>query len=62
MASSSSGILVDGRRICPTIINNEVSAKERLPLDYAWHSCMYSRTLLGFILEVIIERKCPTHA
>ena len=41
LASSLSGILVDGRRLCPKIINNEVSAKERLPLDYAWHSCMY---------------------
>ena len=29
--------------------NNEVSSNESLPLDYAWHSWMYSRNLiLGF--------------
>lgn len=29
---------------CLPIHNNEVSANESLPLDYAWHLCMQSRT------------------
>ena len=35
--------------------NNEMLANKSLPLNYAWHSCMQSRTL---ILEATIEREC----
>ena len=42
------------KTLCPKISSNKVSTNESLPLDYARHSCTYSRT---FILEKILEAR-----
>jgi hypothetical protein len=33
------------KALCTKICKNEVLIDESLPLDYAWPTCMYSRTL-----------------
>ena len=53
-----SRILVDGRRLCLNANNTKEFTNKSLPLDNAWHSCMYSRALiLGLVLEVRREEK-----
>ena len=46
---------------CLKVDNNEVLTNESLPLDYTWHSCMYSWTLIleKNILEARVKREYP---